>query len=262
VIDTHCHLNFDSFDADRDEVVARAAAVGVDRIINPAVDTPTAEAAVALAHRYSGVFAAVGVHPNSTLSWSPEVADAIRHLARSEKVVAIGEIGLDYHWDYSPRSVQIPAFEAQLELASSLNLPVIIHNRESDEDVMRILEAWAAGLEGDLAQRPGVMHSFSGTPGIAERALAAGFYIGFTGPITYKNADLTRRIAASVPLDRLLVETDAPYLTPIPYRGKRNEPAYIPLVVERLASVKRMSADEMGVVTTRNAERLFGLPAQ
>lgn len=259
MIDTHCHLNFDSFDADRDEVVARASAAGVDRIINPAVDMQTAEAAVKLADRYSGVFAAVGVHPNSALSWSPEVADAIAYLARSRKVVAIGEIGLDYHWDYSPRQVQISAFEAQLELASSLNLPVIIHNRESDEDVMRILETWASGLEGQLVTRPGVMHSFSGTPDIAERALASGFYLGFTGPITYKNADLTRRIAASVPVDRLLVETDAPFLTPIPHRGKRNEPEYIPLVVNRLASVKGVPSEEMAEATTCNAERLFGL---
>ena len=261
MIDTHCHLNFDLFDADRDEVVVRAEAAGVDRIINPAVDVPTCEAAVALAEKHRGVFAAVGVHPNSTNAWSPEVEDAIRQFAHAQKVVAIGEIGLDYYWDYSPRAVQIPAFEAQLALAASLNLPVIIHNRESDEDVMRILETWASGLSGERARRPGVMHSFSGTPEIAERALAAGFYLGFTGPITYKNAEVTRRIAASVPLDRVLVETDAPYLPPVPHRGKRNEPAYIPLIVERLASVKGVSPDEMAAATTRNAEMLFGLTA-
>jgi TatD DNase family protein len=259
VIDTHCHLNFDLFDADRDAVVARAEAAGVDRIITPAVDGPTCEAAVALAQKHRGVFAAVGVHPNSTISWSPEVEDAIRQYAHAHKVVAIGEIGLDYYWDYSPRSVQIPAFEGQLALAASLNLPVIIHNRESDEDVMHILETWVSGLSGELARQPGVMHSFSGTPDIAERALAAGFYLGFTGPITYKNADTTRRIAASVPLDRLLVETDAPYLTPVPHRGKRNEPAYIPLIVERIASVKGVSPEEMASATTRNAEILFSL---
>jgi TatD DNase family protein len=257
VIDTHCHLNFDVFDGDREAVVVRAQAAGVDRIIAPAVDLPTSVAVTTLAQTHPRVYAAVGVHPNSTANWSAEHLAAIEDYSRSPRVVAIGEIGLDYHWDYSPPDVQKVAFQAQLDLAKRLQLPVIIHNRESSEDVMTMLEAWARDLPATLKDRPGVMHSFSGDMGIAERALAAGFYLGFTGPITYKNAEATRRIAATVPLQRLLVETDAPYLTPIPHRGKRNEPAYIPLVVERLAAVKNISADEMARITTENAERLF-----
>ncbi len=260
MIDTHCHLNFDDFSADRREVVARAAAAGVDRIINPAVDLATCVASIDLAHEFTEVYAAVGVHPNSTASWSPEHLGAVRDYSQGHKVIAIGEIGLDYHWEYSPRSTQIRAFEEQLALAAALRLPVIIHNREADEDVMRILEDWAAGLDSEMRLRPGVMHSFSGSSAIAERALAAGFYLGFTGPLTYKKAEMTRSIAAAAPLDRLLVETDAPYLTPVPHRGKRNEPQYIPLIVERLAAIRQSSLEAITVATTQNAERLFGLP--
>lgn len=257
MIDTHCHLNFDAFDGDREAVVVRAHAAGVDRIIVPAVDLPTSAAVIALAQAQRGVYAAVGIHPNSTANWSAEHLAAIEDYSRAPKVVAIGEIGLDYHWNYSPPATQKIAFQAQLELAKRLQLPVIIHNRESSEDVMAMLESWARDLPPALQNRPGVMHSFSGSMAIAERALAAGFYLGFTGPITYKNAEETRKIAAEVPIERLLVETDAPYLTPIPHRGKRNEPAYIPLVVERLAAVKGVTTDEMAHITTENAERLF-----
>ena len=259
MIDTHCHLDFEAFDDDRDAVVERAEAAGVTRIINPAVDLAACEAALRLADRHVGVYAAVGVHPTSTASFSPEHLTAVEGYARHAKVVAIGEIGLDYYWDKSPKEVQKSAFEAQLALAARLNLPVIIHNRDASEDVITILEQWAAALPQPLRERPGVLHSFSGDMAMAERALQAGFYLGFTGPITFKNADETRRIAAAVPLDRLLVETDAPFLTPVPYRGKRNEPAYIPYMVERLAALKLVSVEEMAALTTQNAERLFQL---
>jgi TatD DNase family protein len=261
VIDTHCHLNFDSFDLDRNDIIARAASVGVARLINPAIDLPTSAASIELTRQFDGVYAAVGVHPNSTASWSPEHVGAIRDYARSPKVVSIGEIGLDYHWDLSPRAAQIKAFEAQLTLASTLSLPVIIHNREASDDAIAILETWAATLNGIQKERPGVLHSFSGTPDIAERALAIGFYLGFSGPITYKNSEITRRVAAETPLDRILVETDAPFLTPIPHRGKRNEPSYIPLIVERLAIVKHLDTSIVAQATTQNANRLFSLPA-
>lgn len=179
--------------------------------------------------------------------------------ASTPKVVAIGEIGLDYHWRESPKETQWKAFEAQLALAKQLELPVIIHNREASDDVMTILDQWVKDLPPALQQRPGVMHSFSAPQAIAERALAAGFYLGFTGPITYKNADQLRHVAANVPLDRMLVETDGPFLTPVPYRGKRNEPAYIPIIVERLASIKQVSAETLGAATTENALRLFNI---
>lgn len=180
--------------------------------------------------------------------------------ARSH-VVAIGEIGLDYYWDKSPKEAQWAAFEAQLRLAAELALPVIIHNRDAHEDTIAILERWAAELPPALQGRAGVMHSFSAPAPIAERALTCGFYIGFSGPITFKKADALRHIAASVPTERLLVETDAPYLTPEPHRGQRNSPAYIPYIVERLASVHRLDANELARQTTLNAERLFLLPA-
>lgn len=260
LIDTHCHINFDSYDEDRDAVIARAAEAGVKQIINPAVDLETSRAAVELAAQYPGVYAAVGVHPNSSADFDEAWIGEITALAAQKKVVAIGEIGLDYHWDKSPKEKQFQAFEAQLAEAARLELPVIIHNREASDDVIAILEGWTQDLPPSLQDRPGVLHSFSAPPEIAERAIEIGFYLGFTGPITYKNADQLRRIAARIPLDRILVETDGPFLTPIPHRGKRNEPMYIPLIVERLAALRNISVEAMGAATTENAIRLFRLP--
>ena len=260
LIDTHCHINFDSYDADREAVIARACEAGVTRIINPAVDLETSRAALQMAAPYPGMFAAVGIHPNSSKDFDKSWMETIRQLAAQPKVVAIGEIGLDYHWNESPKEKQFEAFEAQLALAAELELPVIIHNREASEDVIVILERWATTLPEALRERPGVLHSFSAPKAIAERALNIGFYLGFTGPLTYKNADDLRRIAASVPIERMVVETDAPFLTPTPHRGKRNEPAYIPLIVERLAALRQISVEAMAEATTANAERLFKLP--
>ncbi|MEL7236877.1 MAG: TatD family hydrolase, partial [Chloroflexota bacterium] len=188
------------------------------------------------------------------------ILDEIRGLAAAEKVVSIGEIGLDYYWDKSPKEKQAAAFRAQLELAAELELPVIIHNREASEDVIPILEEWAKTLPDSLRERPGVLHSFSAPQKTAERAIAAGFYLGFTGPITFKKAEDLRHIAAQVPVGRILVETDGPFLTPHPHRGKRNEPGYIPLMVDRLAALHQMSVEDMGRITTENAVRLFNLP--
>ncbi len=260
LIDTHCHLNFHQFDTDRAAVVERAARAGVSRILIPAVDADSASQAVALAAEYAGVFASVGIHPNDTAAFTSADLDLIRELASALKVVAIGEIGLDYHWDKSPKASQRRAFEAQLALARDLEMPVIIHNREASDDVIAILEAWARDLPPSIRDRPGVLHSFSAPQSTAERALACGFYLGFTGSITYKNADDLRQIAALMPLDRLLIETDAPYLTPIPHRGQRNEPAYVRLVAERIAALRRLPLDEIASATTANAERLFQLP--
>jgi len=259
VIDTHCHINFEAYDEDRPQVIERAALAGVTLIINPGVDVESSREGVALAAQYEGIYAAVGLHPNSTADWDESQLDIFAALAGESKVVAIGEIGLDYYWDKSPKEKQFAAFEAQLALASRLELPVIIHNREASEGVIAILEKWAADLPDSLKNRPGVLHSFSAPAAIAQRALDAGFYLGFTGPITYKNADDLRRIATNVPLDRIVVETDGPFLTPMPYRGKRNEPAYIPYMVERLAALKQISDEEMARATTENAERLFKL---
>jgi TatD DNase family protein len=261
LVDTHCHLDANQYDADRTDVIARAATSAVTRIINPAVDLASGEAALALAVRYPGVYAAVGVHPNSTADINDGDLATVATQAQKSKVVAIGEIGLDYYRDWSPKEKQRIAFEQQLTLAAQLELPVIIHNREASDDVLSVLASWVPTLPATLRDRPGVLHSFSAPRAAAEKALALGFYLGFTGPITYKNADDLRSIAAAVPLDRLLVETDGPYLTPQQHRGQRNEPAYVRFTAERLAALRNMPDEALEEATTQNAERLFKLPS-
>ena len=275
LVDTHCHLDFESFAEDVEAVVARAAEAGVTRIIVPGLDLDNAPAVLALAERFPGVYAAVGVHPNSAAGWRDEWIDALRELAQHDKVVAIGEIGLDYYWDKTPPPTQHQALTAQLELAVELGLPVIIHNRDASEDVLRLLTAVAQGSrdEGAREERSsltpgtwnlepalrGVLHSFAADWATAEAALGLGFYLGFTGPLTYKKADELRAIAARVPLDRVLIETDAPFLAPHPFRGKRNEPAHVRLVAERLAEVRGVSLADVAAATTANAQALFRL---
>lgn len=267
LIDTHCHLDFDRFDEDREAVVARAAAAGLSHIVVPAVDLGNVAAVMGLAERYDGngepglkVVPAVGFHPNSLGEWAEgtpldEWMERLRPLAEDARVVAIGEIGLDYYWNRAAKEVQQRVLAAQLALAAELGKPVILHNRESSGDLLRLLaDSPLAGRE-----RPGVLHSFSADWETAEAALEMGFYIGFTGPLTYKNSDGLRRIAGRVPLDRLLVETDAPFLPPQSQRGKRNEPAFVVAVAERLAALHNVSFEEMARVTTENAGRLFGL---
>ncbi len=260
LIDTHCHLNFDRYDEDRAEVVQSALDAGVARIINPGTDFASSQAACQLADEYPGIYAAVGVHPTSTVGWSPEILTSIESLADHPKVVAIGEIGLDYYWDTAPPAIQHTAFKDQLRLAARLELPVIIHNREASEDVIAILREWVADLPDSLKDRPGVLHSFSAPLTIAEEALKLGFYLGFTGPVTFKKADDLRAVATRVPLDKILIETDGPFLTPHPYRGKRNQPAYVQYVAERLAALHQIDDETFAAQTTRNAETLFNLP--
>ncbi len=259
LIDTHCHLNFHKYNDDHDEVIQRAHDAGVHRIIIPAIDLDTCQEALTLADQYEEIYVAVGIHPNSTTDFSDDTLDAVRDCAKHSKVISIGEIGLDYYWDKSPKDIQRKSFEQQLELASDLELPVIIHNREASVDTLDVLETWASDLPDSLKQRPGVLHSFSAAPDIAERALAIGFYLGFTGPITFKKAQDLRDVAETVPLDRILVETDGPFLTPHPYRGKRNEPAYVQYMTEKLAELHNVSYEEMAKYTTDNAVRLFDL---
>ena len=253
LIDTHCHLDFDAYADDLGAVLARAKAANVGRVIVPAIDLDNCRTVVTLAERHTIVLAAVGVHPNSSANWQDDWIDELRRLANHETVVAIGEIGLDYYRENSPKRVQQEAFIAQLALADELNLPVIIHNRQADEDILRMLRS---------ASRPartgGVLHSFSSPWSTAEAALELGYYLGFTGPITFKKATELRWVAAQVPLDRMLVETDGPFLTPHPYRGKRNEPAYVRYVAERLAEVKKVTATEFARRSSANATRLFG----
>ena len=260
LIDTHCHLNFHKYNDDRAAVIERANAAGVNRVIIPAIDLESCQEALALSEQYTGIYVAVGIHPNSTLDFDSTVYQQVREWASHEKVISIGEIGLDYYWDKSPKDVQLKAFEQQLYLASELEYPVIIHNREASDDVMDVLESWVTTLPDSLKERPGVLHSFSASPEIAERALAIGFYLGFTGPITFKKVDDLRDIAKTVPLNRILVETDGPFLTPEPHRGKRNEPAYVQFMTEKLAELHNISYEQMAEHTTSNAEQLFQLP--
>ncbi|GMQ78777.1 MAG: TatD family hydrolase [Anaerolineae bacterium] len=254
IVDTHCHLDFEWFDDDREQVIERAGAAGVSNIIVPALDLANSRTVLELAGQYESVFGAVGVHPNSSANWEDNWIDAISDLAQQPKCVAIGEIGLDYYRDSSPKLVQQTALEAQLHLAWKRNLPVIIHNRDSDHDLINLLKA--SPIAG--RDHPGVLHSFLTSWEIAEQALDLGFYIGFTGPITYKNSDSLRQVIKKVPLDRILVETDAPFLTPQAKRGQRNEPAYVAFIVEELARIKQRPVEEIAAITTGNATALFG----
>jgi TatD DNase family protein len=262
LIDTHCHLDFERYDEDRAAVLARARAAGVMAIVNPAVDLANCAVVCDLAAAESDIYAAVGIHPTSTVDFAPAQIAELRGLAGRTRVVAIGEIGLDYYWDRSPKEAQRRALLAQLDLAAELALPVIIHNRNASDDVLAILTDWVGGLPEDhpLRGRAGVLHSFSAPESAVEQTLALGFYIGITGPVTFKKADDLRHIVAGVPVERLLIETDGPFLTPHPYRGKRNEPAFVQYTADRIAALHRMSLEAFAAQASRNAIRLFDLP--
>ena len=260
LVDTHCHLNFEAFDDDRQAVLERARQAGVERILNPGIDLPSSRAAVQLAERYPQVYAAVGVHPNEALSWTDETLQELRELAKHPKVVAIGEIGLDYYRDRAPQDEQRAIFSRQLLLAAEFDKPVIIHNREATEDVLKILTDWQMELVGGsplLAQLPGVLHSFSYGEDAAREALRLNFFLGFTGPVTFRNAPDLQKLVSDLPLEKVLVETDAPFLTPHPHRGKRNEPAYVRLVAEKIAELHGLPFEIVANITSENAERLF-----
>jgi TatD DNase family protein len=250
--DTHCHLCLDEFAADLDQVLARARQAGVDRILVPGVDLETSERAVELAETHAGLYAAVGVHPHSASSYRPEIRARLRHLAESPRVVAIGEIGLDYYRDRSPREAQLQAFVDQLDLASELGLPVVIHNREAGDDLLRQALPWAAARDN-----PGVLHAFSSDEATATAAAQAGFFLGVAGPITFPNAEGRRMITGGLPPERVVLETDAPYLSPHPRRGERNEPARVALIAEVLSGIWRRPPDETRRITWDNAATLF-----
>lgn len=258
--DTHGHLDVEHFDADREAVLARAWQTGLGRILIPALDLVSCRAALALAETDPRLFAAVGVHPNRATSWRDATLDELRELATHPKIVAIGEIGLDYHWDFSPPELQRRVLHIQLALAAECRLPVVIHNREATGDLLAMLLEWQAALAAGgnpLHERPGVLHAFSGDAEAAQKALAANFYIGIAGPVTFKNAADYQALVASLPLSRLLIETDAPYLAPHPHRGQRNEPAYVRLVAEKIAALHGLSLEAVARQTTENAHRLF-----
>jgi TatD DNase family protein len=260
IVDTHAHLDFDQFDRDRQAVLERARAAGVAAIVNVGADLDSSRRAVQLAGEYDMVYAAVGMHPHDAKALDGAVLAELRDLARHPKVVAVGEIGLDFYRDRSPRDMQRRAFRAQLAWAAKLGKPVVIHDREAHDEILEILADWAGGMAASsLAGRLGVLHTFSGDLSMAERAMEMGFYISISGPVTYNNARQLPEIVRALPLDRLLVETDCPFLAPHPHRGKRNEPAYVRLVAERIATLKGIPYDDLAGATTANARRLFNL---
>lgn len=250
--DTHCHLCLAEFAEDLDQVLARARAAGVERILVPGIDLATSERAVSLAETYPEVFAAVGVHPHGASSYSPATLARLRALAESPRVVAIGEIGLDYYRDRSPRDVQRRALAGQLELAAELGLPAVIHNRQAGEDLMQALLPWSA-----LRDNPGVLHAFSSDERAAVAAAEAGFFLGVAGPITFPKADERRLVTGGLPPERVVLETDAPFLSPHPRRGERNEPARVALVADALAAIWQRSPVETRQITWDNAATLF-----
>ena len=252
LFDTHAHYDSGAFSADRREVLAALPAAGVSLVVNPGCDVESSRTAVMLAQQHAHVYAAVGIHPGDCDGCGEEDLQAIRNLAGHEKVVAIGEIGLDYYWkDNAPAPFQQHIFRRQIELALELNLPVIVHDREAHGDSLAVVLEYPA--------LRGVFHCFSGSPEMAQELLKRGWYLGFDGPITYKNAKRAPEVVAVTPLDRIVIETDAPYLTPVPYRGKRNDSRLLPYVVEQLAAWKDISPAEMERITFENGKRLFGL---
>jgi TatD DNase family protein len=257
-VDSHAHIDGEEFDADRDEVVARAREAGVRAILNVGTGDPHGDnfkRALTAAETYEDVYFAVGVHPHDARLYDDAAEHYVADLLQgSTRAVALGEIGLDYHYDNSPREVQREVFTRQLRLAKSLALPVIIHSRDADEETLEILRA-----EYAETVRGGVMHCFGGGPALAEGALDLGFYISFAGNVTFKKADALREVALTVPLDRLLVETDCPYLAPVPHRGRRNEPAYVVETARFLAELRGAGHEELGRQTSENFSRLFGV---
>lgn len=252
LIDTHSHLDFDRFDADRDAVIQRAREEDVCAIITIGIDYNSSLAAIKIAETYADVYAAVGVHPHDAKDMTDAHLAELKELLSHPKVVAIGEVGLDYHYDYSPRDVQRRVFRQFLELSLERQMPLIIHTRESDEDVLHIIQSRAKkGWRG-------VFHCFAGDEKMAFKVIDLGFLLSFTGNITFTKSTSVR-VMAQVPLDKLLIETDAPFMAPVPKRGKRNEPAFVKFVAAKIAETKSRAFDEVANITTQNAMDLFGI---
>jgi len=273
--DTHCHLDLDKFDSDRGEVLDRAWGAGLTRILVPGLNLVSSAKVVQLAESHARIFAAIGVHPNDALTWNQNSREELKRLYKAsgetkniKKIVAIGEIGLDYYWDEAPHALQKDILHEQLDLALELGLPVILHLREKEDvsdgdcakDLVSILKAWTRKLnqkKSPLAAAPGVLHSFSAGQETARSVLDLNFYIGITGPVTYKNAEQKREVVKSLPLERMLIETDAPFLAPVPMRGRRNEPAFVCHITDKIAEIHNKNPKEIAALTCTNAARLF-----
>ncbi|GAA0320902.1 TatD family hydrolase [Bacillus carboniphilus] len=253
LFDTHVHLNDKQFEDDLEVVIKRALEQGVQNMVVVGFDRPTIKRAIELVETYDFLYASVGWHPVDAIDMVEEDLQYLEELSKHPKVVALGEMGLDYHWDKSPKDVQKEVFRKQIQLAKKVKLPIIIHNREATEDIVAILREEGAEEVG------GIMHCFSGSVEIAKQCVDMNFYISLGGPVTFKNAKKPKEVAEAIPLDKLLIETDCPYLAPHPNRGKRNEPSYVTLVAEEIANLKGLSYEEVTNQTTVNAKKLFGI---
>lgn len=253
LFDTHAHLNAVQYSEDVEEVIKRAQEEKVCNIVVVGFDRPTIARAIELAEQYDFIYAAVGWHPVDAIDMTDEDLYMLEQLAAHPKVVALGEMGLDYYWDKSPKDVQKDVFRKQIALAKKVKLPIIIHNREATADILTILQ------EENAQEVGGIMHCFTGSVEVAKQCIAMNFYISFGGPVTFKNAKKPKEVAKDIPLEHLLIETDCPYLTPHPFRGKRNEPSYVKYVAAAIAELKEISLEEVARQTTENAKKLFGI---
>ncbi|MDF1499815.1 MAG: TatD family hydrolase [Anaerolineales bacterium] len=256
-VDTHCHLNLAAFQNDLEAVLERAHDAGITKILVPGTDFETSQRAVTLAGQHPGVYAAVGFHPHDAQKWDRSNASQLKQLAEHPGVVAIGEIGLDYYRNLSGREVQRRAFEEQLELAIELELPVIVHNRDATTDVLAMINEWVKELPQNLQGRAGVLHAFSADEIAASNAIEMGFYIGIAGPVTFQKAEALRSLVSNLPIKRILTETDAPYLTPDPHRGKRNEPGHVQFVAAAIAETRQVELEQAKGQMAANARILF-----
>lgn len=253
MFDTHCHLNDGAFTEDRPAMLARARSAGVRYFLCPATDMQTSAECIALAKANDDIYAAVGIHPELASKFQDgDLAQLSSWLKTEEKVVAVGEVGLDYYWKEMPREVQKKLFIAMVKLAVEADKPIIIHDREAHGDTVDLLRQYGKGIRG-------VFHCYSGSLEMTKELLKMGFYFGFDGPLTYPNSKRAKRVAAALPMERILIETDCPYLTPQPYRGQRNEPAYVGYVAEELARLRGLEAEEVKQITEENGKRLFGI---
>ncbi|MBM7583396.1 TatD DNase family protein [Caldicoprobacter guelmensis] len=251
LFDTHAHLEDEMFDEDRDQLIRELPEKGVAYVVNVGSTLEASRMSVELATQYPFIYAAVGIHPHEVAQMNREALDAIEAMAKRDKVVAVGEVGLDYYYDFSPRELQKEWFDWQIDLAYNMRLPIIIHDRDAHADVLDILKAKKDKILG------GVMHCYSGSWEMAKYFMDLGLYISLGGPVTFKNAKRPVEIAQKVPLDRLVIETDSPYLAPTPYRGRRNNPAYVRLVAEKIAEIRGMALEEIANITLDNAKKLF-----
>ncbi len=252
-IDTHCHLFYPNFNGEVDKIISNAVDVGVSYILVPATDIASSIQALELTNKYPFIYSAAGVHPHDTKGWDGSMLETINHIALNNKVVAIGEIGLDYYYDFSPKNDQLKAFEDQLNLALKLKMPVIIHNREADKDIMDIMRKYkGTGLRAQF-------HCFTASLADAQELIEMGHYISFTGNITYAKADSLRKVVKGVDPKNILLETDSPFLTPVPFRGQRNEPAHVKLVAQAIAEIHNLSIEEIARITTENVFKLYGI---